>query len=173
MSKLTNSVLQPADALPGFWIFMYRVSPFTYFVEGMLVTAIAGTTVECSAIEFLQFEPAGGQDCQTYIAPYQSQAGGYLRDPSATTNCEFCALRDTDTFLTSFGLDYGNRWRNFGILWAYCIVNIIGAILFYWIFRVPKNSGKEKPTEDGTPEPEKKIDGGEANQEKPAQEKRN
>jgi ATP-binding cassette subfamily G (WHITE) protein 2 (PDR) len=164
-------VLQPADNLPGFWIFMYRVSPFTYFVEGMLGVAVADTIVECSPIEFLQFEPANGQDCQTYMAPYIQAAGGYLRDTAATTNCEFCALRDTNTFLTSFGLNYGNRWRNFGILWAYCIVNIAGAILFYWIFRVPKNSGKEKPTEDGTPEPEKKIEGG---GEKPeTQEKRN
>lgn len=139
---------------------MYRVSPFTYFVEGMLGVAVADTLVECSPIEFLQFEPVGG-DCQSYIAPYQQVAGGYLRDPSATSNCEFCPLRDTNTFLTSFGLNYGNRWRNFGILWAYCIVNIIGAILFYWIFRVPKNSGKEKPTEDGTPNPEteKKAEG--------------
>lgn len=145
---------------------MYRVSPFTYFVEGMLGVAVAGTTVQCSDIEYLQFEPTNGQTCQAYMAPYIQTAGGYLRDPSATSSCEFCSLESTDTFLVSFGINYGNRWRDFGILWAYCIVNIIGAILFYWIFRVPKNSGKEKPTEDGTPEPEKRIEGGGEKQEK-------
>ena len=169
VKELTFSVLQPAENLPGFWIFMYRVSPFTYFVEGMLVTAVADTTVECSAIEFLNFEPTNGQSCEAYMAPYIASAGGYLRDTTATSNCEFCALRETNTFLESFGLNYGNRWRDFGILWAYCIFNIAAAIVFYWVFRVPKNSGKEKATEDGTPEPEKRIEGGAEKQE---QEKR-
>ncbi|KAI8649633.1 ABC transporter CDR4 [Fusarium keratoplasticum] len=31
MSFVFNGVMQPPDALPGFWTFMYRVSPFTYF----------------------------------------------------------------------------------------------------------------------------------------------
>jgi ATP-binding cassette subfamily G (WHITE) protein 2 (PDR) len=149
---------------------MYRVSPFTYFVEGMLGVAVADTTVQCSDIEYLRFEPANGQDCGTYMQAYQAAAGGYLLDPSATTNCEFCALQDTNVFLQSFGIEYGNRWRDFGILWAYCIVNIIGAILFYWIFRVPKNSGKEKPTEDGTATPpassEKRVEDGQKQENK-------
>ena len=34
-------------------------------------------------------------------------------------------------------------WRDFGILWAYLIVNIVGACSFYWYFRVPKHAGKE------------------------------
>jgi ATP-binding cassette subfamily G (WHITE) protein 2 (PDR) len=140
---------------------MYRVSPFTYFVEGMLGVAVADTTVQCADIEYLRFSPPNGETCETYMQPYQQLAGGYLRDPSATGTCEFCALEDTNVFLQSFGIEYGNRWRNFGILWAYCIVNIIGAILFYWIFRVPKNSGKEKPTEDGTADPpaQKQVEG--------------
>ena len=131
-----RSVLQPADALPGFWIFMYRVSPFTYFVEGMLGVAVANTEVECAQIEYLRFSPPDGQTCQEYITPYQSQAGGYLRDPAATTECEFCAIEDTNVFLSSFGISYSNRWRDFGILWAYCVFNICAAIFFYWVFRV-------------------------------------
>ena len=34
MTLLFNGVFQTARALPGFWIFMYRVSPMTYFVSG-------------------------------------------------------------------------------------------------------------------------------------------
>jgi hypothetical protein len=33
-----------------FWIFMNRVSPFTYFVSSVLSTGLSGTTVECSSI---------------------------------------------------------------------------------------------------------------------------
>ena len=33
-------VLAGPSVLPGFWIFMYRVSPFTYLVDGMLSTGM-------------------------------------------------------------------------------------------------------------------------------------
>ena len=33
-----------------------------------------------------------------------------------------------------------NGWRDFGIMFAYIIVNIMGAILIYWLARVPKGA---------------------------------
>lgn len=115
---------------------MYRVSPFTYFVEGMLGVAIANTNVVCADVEFLNFFPPDGQSCQEYIAPYQAAAGGYLRDPNATGECSYCTIDDTNVFLSSVGVTYANRWRDYGILWAFIVVNIFAAILFYWLFRV-------------------------------------
>lgn len=40
-------VLATPDQLPRFWIFMYRVSPFTYLVSGMLSVGISNTNVTC------------------------------------------------------------------------------------------------------------------------------
>lgn len=115
---------------------MYRVSPFTYLVEGMLGVAIADTRVVCTDVELLNFTPPDGQTCQAYMADYISAAGGYLQDPQATGECAFCSIEDTNVFLSSVGVSYGNAWRDFGILWAFIIFNTFAAILFYWIFRV-------------------------------------
>ncbi|KAJ7285824.1 hypothetical protein C8J57DRAFT_1216146 [Mycena rebaudengoi] len=42
---------------------------------------------------------------------------------------------------------YSEQWRNFGILWVFIGVNILGAFFFYWLARVPKDKKpKEKKT---------------------------
>lgn len=40
-------------------------------------------------------------------------------------------------------MSYSNRWRDFGILFAYIIFNIFMAVFLYWLVRVPKHK-KEK-----------------------------
>ena len=141
-----NGVLAGPSTLPGFWIFMYRVSPFTYLVGGMLSTGLANTNVECSDIEYLNFNPAPGMNCSTYLEPYISVAGGYLTDATkgASSNCQFCPVSDTNTFLASFNSYYSHRWRNFGLIWAYIVFNVAGAVFLYWLVRVPKKAKKEK-----------------------------
>ena len=147
LSLIFCGVLQTAKALPGFWIFMYRVSPFTYLVEGMLSTGIANAAVHCADNEFVMFSPPSGSTCQQYLEPYISQAGGYLQDPSATDTCKFCTYNDTNVFLSGIGLSYSNAWRDFGIMWAYIIFNIFAAVGIYWLARVPKKS-KHRKTEE-------------------------
>ncbi|PSN60936.1 putative multidrug resistance ABC transporter [Corynespora cassiicola Philippines] len=138
-------VLVSPDNLPGFWIFMYRVSPFTYLVSGMLSTGVANTNVVCASREFLRFSPTGNSTCGEYMEPYIQVAGGYLLDPEATSDCQFCSIGDTNVFLAGVSANYEDAWRNFGILWVYVIFNIFGALLLYWLVRVPK----VKKEEDG------------------------
>lgn len=61
-------------------------------------------SVVCADREYLVFEPVGSQTCEAYMSDYISRAGGYLLDPAATTNCQYCQLEDTDTFLASFNM---------------------------------------------------------------------
>jgi len=126
----------------GFWIFMYRVSPFTYLIDGMLSTAVANTRVICADNELLHFAPPSGKTCAEYMQPYISSFGGYLTDPSSTTQCSFCQISDTNAFLATISVDYGRVWRNFGILWAFIVFNIAGAVVIYWLARVPKDGRK-------------------------------
>ncbi len=137
-------VLQTASALPGFWIFMYRVSPFTYLVEGMLSVGVANTRLHCADNEFVNFSPPSGQTCGDYMQPWISRAGGYLQDPSATNQCAFCTYDDTNVFLQQIGSSYSNVWRDFGILWAFIIFNMFAAVGLYWWARVPKGAKKQK-----------------------------
>lgn len=143
LSLVFCGVLAGPSVLPGFWIFMYRVSPFTYLVSGMLSTAVANTDIVCSSIEYLHFNPPSNETCAQYMAPYISYAGGYLQNPSATTDCSFCAADSTNTFLAGVNSYYDQRWRNFGILWVYIGFNIVAALFFYWLVRVPKKTKAE------------------------------
>ncbi|KAH7121362.1 ABC-2 type transporter-domain-containing protein [Dactylonectria macrodidyma] len=136
-------VLATPDSMPHFWIFMYRVSPFTYLVSAMLSTGIANTNVVCAANEFVSFPPPAGQTCQEYLGLYIEAAGGYLTEPDNNSTCTFCSIGDTNVFLASVQSNYAERWRNFGILFAYIIFNVFGALGLYWLVRVPKK-GKAK-----------------------------
>lgn len=123
---------------------MYRLSPFTYLVSGVMSTGIAKTAVVCAEREYLYFDPPSGQTCKQFLDPYMSYAGGYLTNDNATAACRFCSLSDTDAFLAQVNVFYSERWRNFGILWAYVIFNIAGAVFLYWLARVPKVKKEKK-----------------------------
>jgi hypothetical protein len=71
-------------------------------------------------------------------------AGGYLVNPEATLSCEYCPISNTNAFLKLVSSNYDERWRDFGILWVYVGVNVIMALFFYWLVRVPKKSKKAK-----------------------------
>ncbi|PYI23072.1 putative ABC transporter [Aspergillus violaceofuscus CBS 115571] len=139
-------VLATPQQLPGFWIFMYRVSPFTYLVSAMLSTGVSGTTAICDSSEYLHFDPPANSTCLDYMQSYISSAGGYLQNDDATSNCAFCTISDTDTFLAAVSSHYSDAWRNFGLMWVYIVFNIFAAVGIYWLARVPK-AKKTKKTE--------------------------
>ncbi|KAF2225760.1 ABC drug exporter AbcA [Elsinoe ampelina] len=140
LSLLFCGVLRGPNALPGFWIFMYRVSPFTYLVSGLLSTAVKDGNVSCADNEFLRFPPPSGSTCMEYMQPYMNQAGGYLADNNAVDQCQFCPIQSTNTFLNAVSISPNNTWRDFGILWAYIIFNVSAAVFLYWLIRVPKGN---------------------------------
>ncbi|OHW91199.1 ABC-2 type transporter [Colletotrichum incanum] len=146
MMFLFCGIIAGPRELPGFWIFMYRVNPFTYVVEGFLGTSLANAPVQCASNEYVTFAAPGNQTCGQYLSDYISVAGGYLSDPNAGNgaNCQYCALADTNTFLRGISVEFGNRWRDFGFLWIYTIFNIGMAILIYWLVRMPKKSMVKK-----------------------------
>lgn len=138
-------VLAGPTALPGFWIFMYRISPFTYLVDGMLATGLANNAIVCSSIELVTFNPPSGQTCSQYMTEYINTTGGYLTNAAATANCEFCSASSTNTYLESLSSSYSTRWRNFGIMWAFIVFNTFAALFLYWLARVPR---KQKVQEE-------------------------
>lgn len=138
-------VLATPETFPRFWIFMYRLSPFTYLVGGMLTASLANTAVVCASNELLTFQPLANQTCGEYMAEYLALTGtGYLVDSGATADCQFCSISDTNTFLAGVDTYYSERWRNFGIMWAFIIFNVFAALGLYWWTRVPK--GKKVKT---------------------------
>ncbi|KAH0429411.1 ABC-2 type transporter [Colletotrichum camelliae] len=145
MSLTFCGVLQSPTALPGFWIFMYRVSPFTYWVAGIVSTQLHGRPVTCSADETSVFNPPANQTCGEYLADYLKMAPGQLQNPDATESCRYCSLSNADQYLSGSNIFYDERWRNFGIMWAFIFFNIFVAVVSYYLVRVKKwNSGASK-----------------------------
>jgi ABC-type multidrug transport system permease subunit/ABC-type multidrug transport system ATPase subunit len=146
MCLIFCGVLASPDDMPRFWIFMYRVSPFTYLISGMLSTAVANTDVVCAKNEYLPIIPPDNSTCGEYLdlwingANGSPGAGGYLLNPDATTNCELCPLRSTNQFLAGVRANYDDRWRNFGLLWVYVFANVVFALIVYWWVRMPKKA---------------------------------
>jgi ABC-type multidrug transport system permease subunit len=131
-------ILVGPDDLPGFWIFMYRVNPFTYLVSSFMSGALGQAAVYCADNEFQTFFPPQGQSCGEYMQEYMEGFGGYLRDAQATGQCNYCQMDNTNQFLKSISADWDTRWRDFGLLWVYVAFNIAAAIFLYWLCRVPK-----------------------------------
>ncbi|KAJ5640829.1 ABC multidrug transporter A-2 [Penicillium herquei] len=134
-----NGVLASPSQLPRFWIFMYRVSPFTYLVSAVLSVGLSGNEAKCSSIELLHVNPPTGQNCSSYLDTYAKNYEATLLNPGATTDCQICSLSTTDQFLAEVNVYYSDHWRNIGLLFIYIVFNIFMAIFLYWLARVPKN----------------------------------
>ncbi|KAG4275396.1 ATPase [Fusarium proliferatum] len=137
-------VLATPHSMPGFWIWMYRVSPFTYLVSSILSTGLANTEVTCASNEYVVFDPPNGKTCGDYLQDYVAAAGGYILNEDATSQCNFCTIKNTNDYLDTLSSKYENRWRDFGIGMVYIVVNIVGALALYWLVRMPKNKNKKK-----------------------------
>ncbi|KAH0592274.1 hypothetical protein MHUMG1_10020 [Metarhizium humberi] len=142
LSLVFCGILVTPDHLPGFWTFMYRVSPLTYYLEGIAIAGIAGIRVQCSSVEMLHVPlPPGYGSCRTYLEAYMRDTGGYVvNSESADGPCVFCPVSRADTVLRSLGLstDKSVAWRNVGILTGYIVFDVICVFALYYLLRVPR-----------------------------------
>ncbi|EXL64034.1 ATPase [Fusarium oxysporum f. sp. conglutinans race 2 54008] len=137
MMILFTGVFQTPTALPGFWIFMYRVSPMTYLVGGVSVSGLSGDPVVCSQSELAVFQPPAGDTCGSYMQPYLEQgATGTLLNPSAAANCSYCPLQYADQILARSGMYYQDRWRDWALGFAYIAFNILATFVLYSLLRL-------------------------------------
>jgi len=135
-----NGVLQPYRLL-GWWKWMYRVSPFSYLIEGLLGQAIGHTEINCAAKEFVTLQPPGGQSCGGYLSTYVTNSGGYVQNPDATSGCQFCPSRTTDQFLlNNFNIEFSHHWRNLGILLGITLFNVFAIFTLTYLFRIRTTS---------------------------------
>uniref|UniRef100_A0A1Y1NHX7 ABC transporter domain-containing protein n=1 Tax=Photinus pyralis TaxID=7054 RepID=A0A1Y1NHX7_PHOPY len=142
LSLVFCGILVTPDHLPGFWKFMYRVSPLTYYLEGIAIAGIAGIRVQCSAVEMLHVPlPPGYASCEKYLEAYMRDTAGYVvNSESADGPCVFCPVSRADIVLKSLGLstDKSIAWRNVGILAGYIVFDVICVFALYYLLRVPR-----------------------------------
>jgi ATP-binding cassette subfamily G (WHITE) protein 2 (PDR) len=87
-------------------------------------------------------QPPPNQTCGQYLQAYATAGGGRIYNPTATADCQYCALSNTDEYLQGVSISYSTRWRDYGIGFAYIVFNIFVAVLLYYLIRVRKSSGK-------------------------------
>lgn len=123
---------------------MYRVSPLTYFVRGLAAAGLANAEIHCSAVEMLQLDMPQNtsfQTCGDYLTPYAKLAGGYVANPQATADCQYCPVSKTNTVLLALGIEPDHAWRNAGIMAAYVVFNILVTFAAYRLTRVRGRKG--------------------------------
>lgn len=125
---------------------MNRVSPLTYFTRGLTLAALVDTKITCSAVELLHINPPSDYDnatCAVYLRAYIDDVGGYVVNPAATTDCQFCPLSDANTFLHALGMvPQSNAWLNAGYLAVYIAANSVAIFALYWLVRMPRGKSK-------------------------------
>ncbi|KUL86670.1 hypothetical protein ZTR_03032 [Talaromyces verruculosus] len=144
LSLVFCGVLVSPNDLPRFWVFVYRVSPLTYFVDGMTQAALDNTHIKCSDVELLHIDPPlhAGSTCGEYLGPYIQYAGGSLKNPAATTDCQYCTVDQTNRLLQQLGMNTEHAWRNVGYMVVYVVFNVLAIYVIYWLTRVPKRGRK-------------------------------
>jgi ATP-binding cassette subfamily G (WHITE) protein 2 (SNQ2) len=116
---------------------MYRLSPYTYLVEGLIGQALGGQIIECAKKELATLQPPSGETCGAYLEAFISRRGGYLVNPDATSDCSFCSSRTTDQYFGPiFNIFYPHHWRNAGLLCAYIVFNTAAVYALTYTFRV-------------------------------------
>ncbi|CAI4765162.1 CQS_1a_G0047380.mRNA.1.CDS.1 [Saccharomyces cerevisiae] len=128
--------VQPASLMPGFWTFMWKLSPYTYFLQNLVGLLMHDKSVRCSKNEMSVFSPPIGQTCGEFTKPFFEFETGYITNPDATSNCAYCQYKVGDEYLARMNASFSYLWRNFGLIWAYIIFNIIAMIAVYYVVQV-------------------------------------
>ncbi|KAI9266979.1 ABC-2 type transporter-domain-containing protein [Sporodiniella umbellata] len=137
---LFSGVSQPPSALPHFWrSWTYDINPYHYALEGLISNVMHGVKVVCDNSDLIRIPVPSGLTCGNYMSDYFTQGGiGYVVDNSTIGHCDFCNYKDgSDYYETRIGWSFENRWRNFGILWAFCAFNAF--VFFGFVYLSRKN----------------------------------
>ncbi|KAJ2720377.1 ATP-binding cassette transporter snq2 [Coemansia sp. Benny D115] len=139
MITLFCGVTIPYAQMPKFWrSWMYWLSPYLYYVEGVITNDLHESQVTCRQREFYIFEPPTGQTCNDYAGDWINSAIGYINNPNATSACEYCSFKVGDEFYKSLNWSFAHRWRNIGILFGFIVFNVAFTVLMIRIYKVNK-----------------------------------
>ncbi|KAF9984142.1 hypothetical protein BGZ65_000928 [Modicella reniformis] len=124
--NLFCGVMMPKLSMPKFWSsWMYWLDPYRYIIEGLVSVQLHNVPVRCGSDEYSVFNVPVGQTCEQYAAEFLKSATGYLNNPTDTSNCQYCEYLYGQDFYHGLSMDFGNRWRDLGIMCIYLVFNLI------------------------------------------------
>ncbi|KAK1149865.1 ATP-binding cassette transporter snq2 [Aspergillus melleus] len=137
MVNLFNGIVRPYSDYPVFWKYwMYYVNPVTWWLRGVISSVFPSVEINCTSMESTHFDPPPGSTCGDYANDFvRNIAGaGYLVDPNATSDCQYCPYRDGMEYMQTLNVHDGDKWRCFGIFLAFVIIN--WALVYFFIYTV-------------------------------------
>ncbi|KAJ5180249.1 ABC multidrug transporter atrF [Penicillium capsulatum] len=139
MVNLFNGIVRPYADYPVFWKYwMYYVNPVTWWLRGVLSAILPPVTIECAGQETTRFDTPGNMTCGEYANNFVHNIAkaGYLVDENATSNCQYCPMRDGTEYMSQLNVHDGDKWRCFGIFLAFVIINWMLVYFFVYTVRV-------------------------------------
>jgi hypothetical protein len=73
---------------------------------------------------------------------FSSGGSGYIDNNDATSGCRFCQYANGDQYLATINIKWSTRWRDFGILCAFIVLNFALVFVLTWVFRIRSNPFK-------------------------------
>lgn len=129
--SLTCGILIPSNLFSStlYSRFLYNVNPVRFSISPLIANEFYQFTVRCLPTEFNVFNPPAGQSCNDWAGPYVAANGGYINNPTATSNCQYCAYATGEDFYRPFGITWDERGRDAGILIAFVAFNCAVCLL--------------------------------------------
>ncbi|ESZ92805.1 hypothetical protein SBOR_6821 [Sclerotinia borealis F-4128] len=122
--------------MPAFYArWLFWADPLRYWMGSAISTGVHDVPVICTAGEMTVLHPPTGQSCGQYFASFLSGTGiggasmGYVGNPNATENCNYCPYQVGDDYAVSYSFFYGERVRDWGIFTAFCVSTLAIAFL--------------------------------------------
>lgn len=137
---------------------MHYVTPFTYWIGGVLTSVLRGMPVTCEESELTIFESPSNMTCGEYASSWLEEHGvGYLSNPDSYGNCGYCKYTSGDDvssssistypytiilcinvtngpqYLSGIELDSSKIWPYFGIFLAFVISNYLMVYLLVYL----------------------------------------
>ena len=88
-------------------------------VECSLLNPFSGVVIKCQPDEFAVFNPPANQTCSTWAQDFVNVFGGYLDNPSSSSDCRYCQFAVGDQFFDPLNISFSNRWRDVFIIFAF------------------------------------------------------
>ena len=157
-------VVQPPPQMPYFWrSWMFHLSPFKYFVEGMLSNTASDQVVVCSSDELNTVIPPQGMSCDAHMGGYTNSLnqplspghGYYTTGPAG--ECQFCPVNSVADYMRSIKMNPSYRDRDIGIIFGYIGFNILLYFALYYVARVFKWKNIKTKKRDSKQDKEVKI----------------
>ncbi|KWU42587.1 hypothetical protein RHOSPDRAFT_20945 [Rhodotorula sp. JG-1b] len=127
--SLFCGVTVPKPNMPSFYSKYYWLNPLTYLISGLTVNELHGLPVRCTDSEFSIVQPPSSQTCNEWLGPFIASAGGYVNNPNASDNCQYCQYAAGDQFYRALDIKWSDRGRNIGVYVCYCVFNAFLTVL--------------------------------------------